>query len=110
MRRGQHGGDEITRMARQLVELHPDAPARTLGRRLAAETGGAITLFAATFWGVPVSSTHTITGAIVGVGAARRLSAVRWNVASNIIVAWTVTLPAAAAIGAGTYWLTGLFT
>lgn len=75
-----------------------------------AETGGAITLFAATFWGVPVSSTHTITGAIVGVGAARRLSAVRWNVASNIIVAWTVTLPAAAAIGAGTYWVTGLFT
>jgi len=75
-----------------------------------AETGGAITLFAATFWGVPVSSTHTITGAIVGVGAARRLSAVRWNVASNISVAWTVTLPAAAAIGAGTYWLTGLFT
>ena len=52
----------------------------------------------------------TRTGAIVGVGAARRLSAVRWNVASNIIVAWTVTLPAAAAIGAGTYWLTGLFT
>ena len=74
-----------------------------------AETGGAITLFAATFWGVPVSSTHTITGAIVGVGAARRLSAVRWNVASNIIVAWTVTLPAAAAIGAATYWLTGFF-
>ena len=74
-----------------------------------AETGGAITLFAATFWGVPVSSTHTITGAIVGVGAARRLSAVRWNVASNIIVAWTVTLPAAAGIGAATYWLTGLF-
>jgi PiT family inorganic phosphate transporter len=71
--------------------------------------GGAITLFAATFWGVPVSSTHTITGAIVGVGAARRLSAVRWNVASNIIIAWTVTLPAAAAIGAATYWLTGLF-
>ncbi len=74
-----------------------------------AETGGAITLFAATFWGVPVSSTHTITGAIVGVGAARRLSAVRWNVASNIIIAWTVTLPAAAAIGAATYWLTRLF-
>ncbi len=74
-----------------------------------AETGGAITLFAATFWGVPVSSTHTITGAIVGVGAARRLSAVRWNVASNIIVAWTVTLPAAAAIGAATYWVTGFF-
>ena len=74
-----------------------------------AETGGAITLFAATFWGVPVSSTHTITGAIVGVGAARRLSAVRWNVASNIVVAWTLTLPAAGLIGAGTYWLVGLF-
>lgn len=74
-----------------------------------AEAGGAITLFAANIWGVPVSSTHTITGAIVGVGAARRLSAVRWNVASSILVAWTLTLPAAALIGAGTYWLTGLF-
>ncbi len=74
-----------------------------------AETGGAITLFAANIWGIPVSSTHTITGAIVGVGAARRLSAVRWNIASNIIVAWTLTLPAAGLIGAGTYWLAGLF-
>ena len=74
-----------------------------------AETGGAITLFAATFWGIPVSSTHTITGSIVGVGAARRLSAVRWNVASNIVVAWTLTLPAAGLIGAGTYLLVGLF-
>ena len=64
-----------------------------------AETGGAITLFMATFGGVPVSSTHTITGAIVGVGAARRASAVRWNVASNIVVAWVVTLPAAGLIG-----------
>ncbi|QUT06520.1 inorganic phosphate transporter [Sphingobium phenoxybenzoativorans] len=74
-----------------------------------AETGGAITLFMATHLGVPVSTTHTITGAIVGVGASRRLSAVRWNVASNIIVAWVVTLPAAAAIGAGFYALAGLF-
>ncbi|MGV3769345.1 MAG: inorganic phosphate transporter [Sphingobium phenoxybenzoativorans] len=74
-----------------------------------AETGGAITLFMATHLGVPVSTTHTITGAIVGVGASRRLSAVRWNVASNIIVAWVVTLPAAAAIGAGFYGLAGLF-
>ncbi|WP_070156759.1 inorganic phosphate transporter [Sphingobium phenoxybenzoativorans] len=74
-----------------------------------AETGGAITLFLATHLGVPVSTTHTITGAIVGVGASRRLSAVRWNVASNIIVAWVVTLPAAAAIGAGFYALAGLF-
>ncbi|WP_336957966.1 inorganic phosphate transporter [Sphingobium aquiterrae] len=74
-----------------------------------AETGGAITLFMATHLGVPVSTTHTITGAIVGVGASRRLSAVRWNVASSIIVAWVVTLPAAAAIGALFYLLAGLF-
>jgi PiT family inorganic phosphate transporter len=74
-----------------------------------AETGGAITLFMATHLGIPVSTTHTITGAIVGVGASRRLSAVRWNVASSIIVAWVVTLPAAAAIGALFYALAGLF-
>ena len=74
-----------------------------------AETGGAIALFMATHLGVPVSTTHTITGAIVGVGASRRLSAVRWNVASSIIVAWVVTLPAAAAIGALFYGLTRLF-
>ncbi|KRB81338.1 inorganic phosphate transporter [Sphingomonas sp. Root710] len=74
-----------------------------------AETGGAITLFAATWLGVPVSTTHTITGAIVGVGASRRLSAVRWNVAGSIVIAWVITLPAAAAIGAGFYFLAGLF-
>ena len=74
-----------------------------------AETGGAITLFMATYLGIPVSTTHTITGAIVGVGAARRLSAVRWNVASNIVVAWVVTLPAAALIGALFYALTRAF-
>jgi PiT family inorganic phosphate transporter len=74
-----------------------------------AETGGAITLFMATHLGIPVSTTHTITGAIVGVGASRRLSAVRWNVASSIVVAWVITLPAAAAIGALFYWLTRLF-
>jgi len=74
-----------------------------------AETGGAITLFLATFGGIPVSTTHTITGAIVGVGAARRMSAVRWSVASSIVVAWVVTLPAAAAVGAGFYELTKLF-
>jgi len=73
-----------------------------------AETGGAITLFAATWLGVPVSTTHTITGAIVGVGASRRLSAVRWNVAGSIVIAWVVTLPAAAAIAAAFYWLVGL--
>ncbi|WP_332769124.1 inorganic phosphate transporter [Phenylobacterium sp.] len=74
-----------------------------------AETGGAITLFAATSLGVPVSTTHTITGAIVGVGAARRVSAVRWGVARRIVVAWVITIPAAAAISAATYWLAGQF-
>jgi len=71
-------------------------------RGFCAETGGAITLFMATALGVPVSTTHTITG----VGAARRTSAVRWNVAQSIVVAWVLTLPAAAAIAAGVYWAT----
>ena len=66
----------------------------------AAETAGAITLFTATAAGVPVSTTHTITGAIVGVGAVRRLSAVRWGVARQIVWAWVLTIPAAAAIAA----------
>ena len=70
-----------------------------------AETGGAITLFIATGLGVPVSTTHTITGAIVGVGAARRATAVRWSVAQRIVVAWVITMPAAGAIAAVTYWL-----
>ena len=73
-----------------------------------AETGGAITLFAATWLGVPVSTTHTITGAIIGVGAARRVSAVRWGIAGNIVIAWIVTLPATAAISALTYLAVGL--
>lgn len=72
-----------------------------------AETGGAITLFLATSYGIPVSTTHTITGSIVGVGAARRVSAVRWNVARSIVVAWVITLPAAALIGAGFYAIAG---
>lgn len=63
-----------------------------------AETGGAITLFAATWLGIPVSTTHTITGAIIGVGAARRATAVRWGIAGNIVVAWVITLPVAALI------------
>ena len=74
-----------------------------------AETGGAITLFAATYMGIPVSTTHTITGAIIGVGAARKVSAVRWNVASNIVVAWVITLPAAAIIASLFYLASGLF-
>ncbi|PWG01554.1 inorganic phosphate transporter [Sphingosinicella humi] len=71
-----------------------------------AETGGAIMLFSATWLGIPVSTTHTITGCIVGVGAARRATAVRWGVAGNIVIAWVITLPAAAAIGALAYYLT----
>jgi len=74
-----------------------------------AETGGAITLFAATWLGIPVSTTHTITGAIVGVGAARKVSAVRWNVANNIITAWVLTMPAAAGIAAFFYLLSTLW-
>ena len=74
-----------------------------------AETGGAITLFAATGLGVPVSTTHTITGAIVGVGVMRRTSAVRWAVASGIVVAWVLTIPASAIIAATVYALAGLF-
>ncbi|MCX8998077.1 inorganic phosphate transporter [Rhizobiaceae bacterium BDR2-2] len=74
-----------------------------------AETGGALTLFGATFLGIPVSTTHTITGAIIGVGAARRTSAVRWGIAGNIVVAWVVTLPSAAVISALTYYIASLF-
>ncbi len=74
-----------------------------------AETGGAITLFAATYLGVPVSTTHTITGSIIGVGAARKISAVRWNVASGIVVAWVITLPASAIIASLFYLASGLF-
>ena len=74
-----------------------------------AETGGAITLFMATELGVPVSTTHTITGAIMGVGAARKVSAVRWNVANSIIVAWIITIPASGLIAALAYACVGLF-
>src|SRR4029077_8420157 len=86
---------------------------RTMGLRITkltpmqgfcAETGGAATLFMATWLGVPVSTTHTITGAIVGVGAARRVSAVRWNVASSIVYAWVITIPASAGFAALAYW------
>jgi inorganic phosphate transporter, PiT family len=70
-----------------------------------ASAGGAIMLFAATFFGIPVSTTHTVTGAIIGVGAARKVSAVRWNVAGNIVVAWIITLPASALMAALCYLL-----
>jgi PiT family inorganic phosphate transporter len=75
----------------------------------AAETAGAATLFIATHFGVPVSTTHTITGAIVGVGATRRLSAVRWGVAGRIVWAWILTIPMSALIGALVYGMVRLF-
>ena len=92
---------------------------RTMGSRITrltpmqgfcAETGGAATLFLATWLGVPVSTTHTITGAIIGVGAARRLSAVRWNVTNGIVFAWVVTIPAAGIVAALFYELARLFS
>ena len=75
-----------------------------------AETGGAITLFMATELGIPVSTTHTITGAIMGVGTARKVSAVRWGVANNIVIAWIITIPASGAIAAFAYAIVGLFS
>jgi inorganic phosphate transporter, PiT family len=74
-----------------------------------AETGGAITLFMATYMGIPVSTTHTITGAIIGVGSARKVSSVRWNVTYNIVFAWIITIPASAVVAAFFYWVAGLF-
>ncbi len=74
----------------------------------AAETGAACSLFIATSFGIPVSTTHAITGSIVGVGAIRRLSAVRWGVAGQIVWAWLLTIPGAALIGASVYWVTTL--
>jgi PiT family inorganic phosphate transporter len=74
-----------------------------------AEFGGSIMLFGATWLGIPVSTTHTITGSIMGVGAARRATAVRWGVAGNIIIAWFITIPASAAVAAATYGITRLF-
>ena len=70
-----------------------------------AETGGAITLFISSTFGIPVSTTHTITGAIVGVGAARKLSAVRWGIAGNIVWAWVLTIPASAFVAAIAWWI-----
>ena len=70
-----------------------------------AETGGAITLFMATFLGIPVSTTHTITGAIMGVGSSRKISAVRWGIAGNIVWAWIFTIPASAFLAAIAWWL-----
>jgi PiT family inorganic phosphate transporter len=70
-----------------------------------AETGGALTLFGATYLGIPVSTTHTITGAIVGVGATSKLSAIRWGVAGRIVWAWILTIPASGLLAAGSWYL-----
>ncbi|HEY1746839.1 MAG TPA: anion permease [Xanthobacteraceae bacterium] len=75
-----------------------------------ASAGGAIMLFAATYLGIPVSTTHTVTGAIIGVGAARKVSAVRWNIAGNIVIAWIITLPATALVAALCYLLLRVFS
>jgi PiT family inorganic phosphate transporter len=87
---------------------------RTMGQKItklkpvggfSAETGGAVTLFLATALGIPVSTTHTITGAIIGVGAVQRASAVRWGVAGNIVIAWIFTIPSTALIAAIAWWI-----
>jgi PiT family inorganic phosphate transporter len=75
----------------------------------AASLGGSIMLFAASALGIPVSTTHTITGCVIGVGTARRASAVRWGIAGNLLVAWVLTVPASALVGAAFYMLTRLF-
>ena len=74
-----------------------------------AETAGSVMLFAATWLGIPVSTTHTITGSIIGVGAAKKASAVRWSVAKEIVTAWILTIPAAGLLGALFYWGSGFF-
>jgi PiT family inorganic phosphate transporter len=90
---------------------------KTMGQRITklkpvggfcAETGGAATLFLATHFGIPVSTTHTITGAIVGVGAVRNTSAVRWGVAGGIVWAWVLTIPCSAAVAALAWWIATL--
>ena len=87
---------------------------KTMGQRItklkpvggfAAETGGAMSLFLASSFGIPVSTTHTITGAIIGVGSTRRVRAVHWGVAGNVVVAWVLTIPASALIAAAAWWV-----
>jgi PiT family inorganic phosphate transporter len=88
----------IKTMGQKITKLQPPGG-------FAAETGAAVAIYTATALGVGISTTHTITGAIIGVGATRRLSAVRWGVAQQIVWAWILTIPASASIGAGAYFL-----
>ena len=91
------GGWRIVKtMGTKIVKLQPVGG-------FCAETAGAMTLFGATYFGIPVSTTHTITGSIVGVGSAKRFSAVKWGVAGRIVWAWILTIPMAALISALSY-------
>ncbi|MDP1675862.1 MAG: inorganic phosphate transporter [Bacteroidota bacterium] len=97
------GGWRIVKtMGQKITKLKPSSG-------FAAESAGAITLLVTAFSGIAVSTTHVISGAIMGVGATKRFSAVRWGLASNIIIAWIITIPASAAIGALSYWIVVLF-
>ena len=94
-----HGGNDAQKtMGQRITKLKPVGG-------FAAETGGAMSLFLATNLGIPVSTTHTITGSIVGVGSAQRARAVRWGVAGNIVAAWVLTIPASALIAAAAWWV-----
>ena len=96
------GGWRIVKtMGQKITKLRPVGG-------FSAETGGAAALFLASTLGVPVSTTHTITGAIIGVGSVQRASAVRWGIAGNIVMAWIITIPASALIAAGAWWLSNL--
>jgi PiT family inorganic phosphate transporter len=91
------GGWRIVKtMGQRIVHLQPV-------HGFSAETAGAMCLYGATFFGIPVSTTHTITGSIVGVGATRGVHAVRWGVAGRVVWAWILTIPASAIIAAGTW-------
>ena len=97
------GGWRIVKtMGQKITKLKP-------AQGFCAETAGGITLLITAWAGIPVSTTHTITGAIMGVGATKRLSAVRWGLAGNIIMAWIMTIPASASVGAATYLIVSLF-
>jgi len=93
------GGWRIVKtMGQKITKLKPS-------HGFCAETAGGLTLLVTAFWGISVSTTHTITGAIMGVGATKRLSAVRWGVAKSIVIAWVLTIPLSAIVSAVVYWV-----
>ncbi len=101
--RGDRARHHVRRLAHREDHGHARSPSCSPSAASAPRPRGAITLVGATLAGIPVSTTHTITGAIIGVGATRRLSAVKWGVAGRIVWAWVLTIPIAAAISAVTY-------